>query len=86
MAKGEDPHWMEKAFSKNKGKLHRKLHVKQGQKIPASKLAKAKHASDPEERKEANLAAISKRYGKHGKGRTSHKRTSRGRGKRSTKR
>jgi hypothetical protein len=34
--------WMEKAFSKHKGSLHRALHVPQGEKIPASKLAAAK--------------------------------------------
>lgn len=38
--------WIQKAlFGKNsKGKLHKKLGIKQGEKIPASKLKKAEHA------------------------------------------
>lgn len=40
----------------HKGLLHQKLHVPQGQKIPASKLAAALHSSSPAERKEANFA------------------------------
>jgi hypothetical protein len=39
-----DGHWMEKAFSKNKGALHKQLGVKTGTKIPKGKLAKAAHA------------------------------------------
>lgn len=50
-----------KPFRKNKGKLHRKLHVKKGRKIPASKLAKASHSRDPQERKEAALAKAGKK-------------------------
>lgn len=42
--------------TKNKGALHRKLHVPEGQKIPARKLASASRSSNPTERKEANLA------------------------------
>jgi hypothetical protein len=34
-------HWMQKAFGKHPGKLHRELGVPQGEKIPASKLAHA---------------------------------------------
>jgi hypothetical protein len=49
-----------------KGKLRRRLHVKPGQKIPAKKLAKAAHSSNPEERKEANLAKVFKRARKRG--------------------
>jgi hypothetical protein len=44
MAKKRDWKWMAKAFSKNKGALHRQLGVPQGQKIPAKKLAKAAKA------------------------------------------
>lgn len=33
-------HWIQKA-TQNKGALHRKLHVPQGQKIPAGKLSAA---------------------------------------------
>ena len=38
--------WIQKALSApgSKGKLHKKLGVPQGKKIPASKLAKASHA------------------------------------------
>lgn len=41
----DDAHWMEKAFSKNKGALHRELGVPQGKKIPRAKLGRAVHAS-----------------------------------------
>jgi hypothetical protein len=40
----------------HKGLLHKKLGVPQGQKIPASKLAKALHSKSASERKEANFA------------------------------
>lgn len=40
----------------NKGKLHAKLGVPAGDKIPAAKLAKAKTSSSPTERKEATFA------------------------------
>ena len=36
----EDKKWMQKAFSKNKGKLHKKMHTPEGEKIPASKINK----------------------------------------------
>lgn len=39
-----------------KGALHRELGVPAGKKIPAKKLAKAEHSSNPTERKRANLA------------------------------
>lgn len=48
--------WIQKAVSKHPGKLHRALHVKQGEKIPAKKLSKAAHSTNPTLRKEANLA------------------------------
>ncbi len=63
MAKAEDGHWMEKAFSKNKGKLHRRLGVSPGKKIPEGKLKKAEKSDDPTLRKEANLAEIGRKYG-----------------------
>ena len=37
----DDSHWMEKAFARNKGALHKNLGVAQGKKIPAGKLAAA---------------------------------------------
>ncbi len=48
--------WIQKATSKNKGKLHRELGVKEGEKIPAKKLAKAEKSKNPTLRKEATLA------------------------------
>jgi hypothetical protein len=50
--------WIQSALSKkgSKGKLHRELGVKQGEKIPAKKLVKAEHSKNPTLRKEANLA------------------------------
>jgi hypothetical protein len=47
--------WIKKATS-NKGGLHRSLHVPEGQKIPAAKIAKAAHSQNPRVRKQANLA------------------------------
>ena len=54
--------WMAKAFGKNPGKLHRKLGVPEGEKIPESKLRKAEHSKDPTLRREAVLAETAKRY------------------------
>ncbi|MDE2101918.1 MAG: hypothetical protein KGL39_32025 [Patescibacteria group bacterium] len=48
----------------NKGKLHRKLGVPEGEPIPASKLAAAKKSPSPAVRKEANFAANAKKWGK----------------------
>lgn len=39
-----------------KGALHRELHVPEGEAIPAKKLAKAEHSSNPTLRRRANLA------------------------------
>lgn len=49
-------HWMQAAFSAHPGRLHRALHVADGQKIPASRLASAARSSDPHMRQMANLA------------------------------
>jgi hypothetical protein len=54
--------WMAEAFGKNPGKLHRKLNVPEGEKIPESKLREAEHSNDPALRKEAALAETGKRY------------------------
>lgn len=56
VAESDDGHWMKKAFSKHKGKLHDRLHVAQGDKIPVSKLRKASHSSDSSLRHEAQAA------------------------------
>lgn len=41
---------------KHPGALHKALHVKEGEKIPSSKLKKAEHSKSPKLRKRANLA------------------------------
>jgi hypothetical protein len=53
-------YWIQGAV-KNKGALHRKLHVPKGEKIPAKKLEKATHSKNPILRKEAILARTLKR-------------------------
>jgi len=53
--------WMQKAFSKNKGKLHRELRVKEDEKIPAKKLAKAENSKSKTIRKEAVLAETARK-------------------------
>ena len=53
MAKGGN--WIKDA-TKNKGALHRSLGVPMGQKIPAKKLEKATHSSNPTLAKRARLA------------------------------
>lgn len=53
-------HWIAGAI-KHPGALHRELGVPSGKKIPASKLAAAKHSSNPTERKRANLASTLKK-------------------------
>jgi len=55
--------WVSKAFSKNKGKLHRELGVPQGEKIPAKKLAKAAKAGGSLG-KEARLAETARHFSK----------------------
>jgi hypothetical protein len=46
----------------NKGKLHARLGIPQGQKIPASKLESAAHSKDPSLRKEAQFAINAKKF------------------------
>lgn len=53
--------WMQGAV-KHPGALRKELGVKEGDKIPASKLKKAEHSSNPTERKRATLAATFKKY------------------------
>jgi hypothetical protein len=56
-------HWIAGA-TKNKGALHRSLGVPEGEKIPAAKIAKAAHSSNPTLRKRAILAqTLSKMHG-----------------------
>ena len=47
--------WISGAI-KHPGALHKELGVPEGKKIPAKKLEKAEHSSNPTERKRANLA------------------------------
>lgn len=49
--------WIQKALGgKSKGALHRALGVKQGEKIPAKKMAKAAKSKSPKIKKEVALA------------------------------
>jgi len=54
-------HWMQSAFGKNPGALHRQLNVPEGQPIPQAKLDKASHSSDPTTRKRVALAEVGKK-------------------------
>ncbi len=47
--------WISGAIKKP-GALHKELGVPAGEKIPAKKLKRAEHSSNPTERKRANLA------------------------------
>lgn len=51
--------WIKGAI-KHPGALHRTLGVPEGKKIPAGKLAAAKHSSNPTTRRRANLASTLK--------------------------
>jgi hypothetical protein len=46
----------------HKGLLHKELDVPQGEPIPAAKIAKAAHSSDPAERKRAVFAQNAKKF------------------------
>lgn len=54
--------WIQKSLPKShKGRLHRALHVPEGEKIPAKKMAKAAKSSDPHVRKMVAMAKTLKR-------------------------
>jgi hypothetical protein len=53
--------WLQKAHIK-KGALHEQLHVPADKKIPAAKLDKASHSSNPTLRRRANLAKTMKGF------------------------
>jgi len=53
-------HWIAGAIE-HPGALRASLHVKKGQKIPASKLAKAAHSKNPKLRRRAALAQTLRR-------------------------
>jgi hypothetical protein len=55
--------WIQKIDMK-KGALRKSLHVKEGEKIPESKLKKAEHSKSPLIRKRAALAETLKSFHK----------------------
>ncbi len=59
----EKKKWIQGAIQ-HPGALHKSLHVKEGEKIPASKLKKAEHSKNPLTRKRANLAETLKKMHK----------------------
>lgn len=61
----EKKKWIQGAI-KHPGALHKQLHVKAGEKIPAKKLEKAEHSKNPTLRRRANLAKTLKKM--HHKG------------------
>lgn len=56
--------WIQKALSgkNSKGKLHRKLNVPEGKKIPSTKLKKAQNSKSPTLKKEVKLAETLKSF------------------------
>ncbi len=56
----EKKKWIQGAI-KNPGALRKSLHVKEGEKIPASKLKKAEHSKNPKMAKRAQLAETLKK-------------------------
>jgi len=58
---GGGGNWIAGAI-KHKGALHRELGVPEGEKIPAKKLEKASHSSNPTLAKRANLAKTLKKF------------------------
>lgn len=59
----EKKNWIAGAVKKP-GALHKALHVKEGQKIPAAKLKKAEHSKNPLMKKRAVLAETLKKMHK----------------------
>jgi hypothetical protein len=55
--------WIQEAIKKP-GSLRKSLHVKEGEKIPESKLKKAEHSKNPTTRKRAVLAETLKKLRK----------------------
>lgn len=62
--------WIQAAI-KNPGGLHRALHVPEGEKIPAKKLAKASRSENPRVRRMAGLAKTLESMHKSGGGQVS---------------
>lgn len=62
MAEPKKRKWIRRAVPEShKGMLHRALHVPEGKKIPAAKLAGAERSSDPHMRHMAQFAENVKR-------------------------
>lgn len=61
--------WIQDAVSRNKGALHRDLHVSPHKKIPLSKLHKAEHSKSPTIRKRAQLAETLRGFNHRPRGR-----------------
>jgi len=59
----EKKKWIQDAIKKP-GALHKALHVKEGKKIPESKLKKAEHSKNPLTKKRAVLAETLKGFKK----------------------
>lgn len=57
----KNKNFIQKAIKKP-GALRKALHVKKGEKIPASKLKKAEHSKNPLMRKRAVLAETLKKF------------------------
>lgn len=55
--------WIQAAI-KHPGSLRKSLHVKEGEKIPESKLKKAEHSKNPKTKKRAVLAETLKKMKK----------------------
>lgn len=51
----------------HKGRLHEKLGVPEGEKIPEAKIEKAKHSKSPALRREANFAENAKGWSHKGR-------------------
>lgn len=62
---GDGPRWMQKAFGKNPGALHRELGVPEGKPIPAKKMAaarkRAKRTGNTKLMRRLNLAKTGKK-------------------------
>lgn len=57
--------WIQGAINpEHKGSLRKALHVKEGEKIPASKLKKAEHSKNPTTKKRAVLAETLRHFHK----------------------
>lgn len=63
MSKKNDDKFIQKAI-KHKGALRKKLHVKEGEKIPEKKLVRAEHSKNPTTRKQAVLAQTLRKINK----------------------